>query len=147
MRSEIQALKHFYQHYQSADLGRLSEFYSDGVVFEDPLHSIHGLDALTRYFGAMQKGVSRCEFEFGAEYGGEHHVVLEWQMLFEHRVLAYGAPIRVAGCSLLLWSAEEAKIHRHRDYFDLGQMLYEHTPLLGGLVRKLKSSVAGKTHA
>jgi hypothetical protein len=30
------------------------------------------------------------------------------------------------------------KVRYHRDYFDLGAMLYEHLPLLGSLVKTIK---------
>jgi hypothetical protein len=30
------------------------------------------------------------------------------------------------------------KIYYHRDYFDMGAMLYEHLPLLGRIIQRLK---------
>lgn len=39
--------------------------------------------------------------------------------------LAASQLIRVEGCSHLLWS--DGKVHRHRDYFDAGALLYGNT--------------------
>ena len=52
-------------------------------------------------------------------------------MSYRHPRLAGGGLIRVDGCSHLLWWD---KVYRHRDYFDAGNLLYEHLPLLGAAI-------------
>ena len=37
----------------------------------------------------------------------------------------------------------EERINYHRDYYDLGEMLYEHIPLYGWFTRQLKTRLAG----
>ena len=60
-------------------------------------------------------------------------------MHFRHPRLRGGAPISVDGCSHLLW---RDKVYQHRDYFDAGAMLYEHLPLMGGVIAWLKRRLA-----
>lgn len=60
-------------------------------------------------------------------------------MHFRHPRLRGGAPISVDGCSHLLWWD---KVYQHRDYFDAGAMLYEHLPLMGGVIAWLKRRLA-----
>jgi hypothetical protein len=38
-------------------------------------------------------------------------------------------------------SFEDNKVKHHRDYFDLGSMLYEQIPVLGLLIKKIKSGL------
>ena len=62
---------------------------------------------------------------------------LGWTMTFSHPRLRGGAPVTVEGATRLAFD-EEGKVCLHRDYFDLGAMLYEQLPLLGAVVRTLK---------
>jgi hypothetical protein len=61
-------------------------------------------------------------------------------MTYSHPKLNKGQSINVEGMSQLRFSD---KIFAHRDYFDVGQMLYEQVPFLGGLIGLLKNR-AGK---
>ena len=56
-------------------------------------------------------------------------------MLLQHPKLNSGKIFSVPGVSIIRY---EDKIYSHRDYFDLGAMLYEQLPLLGGLIRMIK---------
>ena len=64
---------------------------------------------------------------------------LFWQMQYRHPKLNKGEIVRVDGMSQLKF---HQRIYFHRDYFDLGQMLYEHLPCMGGLIRLLKDRAA-----
>ena len=124
----------------AGNLARLGELYSDDVLFRDPLHEVRGLPALQRYFAEMYANVGRLDFDFHGfdqVYDGEGY--LRWTMHFRHPRLRGGAPISVDGCSHLLWWD---KVYQHRDYFDAGAMLYEHLPLMGGVIAWLKRRLA-----
>ena len=45
-------------------------------------------------------------------------------------------PISQGGGRKLL-ETRNGKIYYHRDYFDMGSLLYEHLPLLGKIIQKL----------
>ena len=62
-----------------------------------------------------------------------------WTMTFSHDRLSSGESISVNGCSHLKFAE---KIYYHRDYLDMGQMLYEHLPLFGRIVQFIKKRVA-----
>ena len=57
-------------------------------------------------------------------------------MFRNHPSLRAGDTIRVEGASYL--RTHNGKIYYHRDYFDMGAMLYEHLPLLGRIVQRIK---------
>ena len=50
-------------------------------------------------------------------------------MTYQHPKLKSGEKIVVSGHSYLV--SFEDKVITHRDYFDVGSMLYEHLPLIG----------------
>ena len=123
------------------NLDLLGELYSDDLLFRDPLHEVHGLTAVRRYFAELYANVEALHFEFhGFDQVAEGEGYLRWTMSYRHPRLAGGQLIRVEGCSHLLWS--DGKVHRHRDYFDAGALLYEHLPVLGALIRWLKRRLA-----
>ena len=123
------------------DLHLLDSLYSQDIAFTDPLHQVHGISALKAYFAELYSNVDPLHFDFhGFDHVAEGEGYLRWTMSYRHQRLAGGQPIRVEGCSHLLWS--DGKVHRHRDYFDAGALLYEHLPVLGSLIRWLKRRLA-----
>ena len=134
------ALAHFIVLYLQLDkhqLHRLPEIYADQVVFIDPAHRIEGLAALTRYFSSLYGRLKECRFEITSRQQQGNEAWLSWVMIFAHPRIAGGRPVRVEGATRLQFDAW-GKICLHRDYFDLGAMLYEQLPLLGPVVRAIK---------
>ena len=122
------------------NLDLLGELYSDDVLFRDPLHEVHGLSAVRRYFAELYANVEVLQFEFhGFDTVGEGEGYLRWTMRYRHPRLRGGAEIAVEGCSHLRW---RDKVYQHRDYFDAGALLYEHLPLLGRVIGWLKRRLA-----
>lgn len=132
-------LRHFGHTFATLDkynLSLLDGLYSDDIVFADPLHEVHGLPELHRYFAQLYSNVNQLDFDFhGFDQTAEGEGYLRWTMSFRHPRLAGGELIRVPGCSHLMW---RDKVYRHRDYFDAGALLYEHLPVLGGVISWLK---------
>ena len=126
-----------YQQLNLQQLHRLPEVYADEVIFIDPAHRIEGLAALSNYFAALYQRLSYCRFEIVSQQQQGAQAWLGWVMTFSHPRLASGQPIRVEGATRLEFDAE-GKVRVHRDYFDLGALLYEQLPLLGPLVRVIK---------
>ena len=126
-----------YQQLNLQQLHRLPEVYADEVVFIDPAHRIEGLAALNDYFAALYQRLAYCRFEIISQQQQGTQAWLSWVMTFSHPRLAAGQPIRVEGATRLEFDAA-GKVMVHRDYFDLGSLLYEQLPLLGPLVRLIK---------
>jgi hypothetical protein len=131
----IERLIDFYKHLDAAKLDSLGDIYSHDVQFQDPAQHIDGLPALKAYFSGLMQDVEDCRFIIRRTEVSSTVAVIEWQMRFSHPRLNSGKVIAVDGVSLL---SGDDKISHHRDYFDLGALLYEHIPLLGGAVRQFK---------
>lgn len=139
MSSLITELQTYYQDFLRADTEALTRFYDKSLVFRDPLHELHGLDTVTHYFTQMREGLKRCEFEFDATTLGDGSACLPWQMHYAHPALNGGRDLTLRGCSLVRF---KDRIDYHEDFYDLGAMTYERVPLLGALVRGVKSRLA-----
>ena len=126
-----------YQELNSKNLHLLQDVYSADILFIDPAHEIDGLDKLTEYFSALYQNVTSIDFDFKDIVEQESACYLQWDMSFRHKSLARGKTILVSGTTFLRIN-DDHKVCFHRDYFDLGEMLYEHLPLFGRLVTTIK---------
>jgi len=140
----MKALNTFLDTYQQLDRNTLSllpTIYEDEVTFVDPMHTVHGLGDLKEYFAGLYENVKEVSFDFGHRIVADKHACIQWRMRFAHRRLASGRPVVVDGVSVLKFS-EHGKVVHHRDYFDVGSMVYEHIPVVGRIIRYLKEKIS-----
>ncbi|MBU2897852.1 nuclear transport factor 2 family protein [Vibrio hepatarius] len=133
---DVQAVGEVYQQLNKSNLHLLSDVYHKEVVFEDAAHKLEGWCELENYFQALYSNVKRCDFDILEHQQSGDSGFLTWQMSLEHPKLSNGSTVYVNGVSHLKFSQD--RVIYHRDYFDLGEMLYENLPLLGSLIKAIK---------
>ncbi|GAA5645177.1 nuclear transport factor 2 family protein [Vibrio proteolyticus] len=133
---DVETVGRVYNQLNKQTLHLLRDIYHEEVVFEDAAHRLHGLPALHDYFDSLYANVTRCEFSISDQQQIGDTGFLIWTMHLQHPKLQKGNPIQVNGVSHLRFS--QHKVIYHRDYFDLGEMLYEHLPLLGAVIKTVK---------
>lgn len=126
-----------YQQLQASCLDLLAEIYTEDIVFIDPAHEIRGRQQLTAYFAALYANISEIGFDFSEPMLVGNRGYVQWSMLFRHPRLNGGRVVTVPGTSFLRF-ADSGLVEYHRDYFDLGALLYEQVPLLGVVIKTLK---------
>jgi hypothetical protein len=118
---------------------QLAEVYDEHLVFRDPVHQLRGIPALCKYLNASSKDLNSCRFEFLDITSSADSSWMRWNMHYSHPRLKRGAELVLEGTSLL---QHREKIVLQQDYYDMGAMLYEHLPLLGGAISVLKKRMA-----
>jgi len=137
-KGEPMKVEDFFSQANYENIERLCQkFYAPEVTFIDPIGKIEGLDELIRYYRHMYRNVIEIDFKAIDKFKRGEEEVFIWQMHLKHRAVSRGELIVVDGVSVLRFS--KGKVIYHRDYFDLGAMLYENLPVLGSLVRFVKS--------
>ncbi|CAG36875.1 nuclear transport factor 2 family protein [Desulfotalea psychrophila] len=131
---------HTYQKLNAHNLETLKNIYRDDVQFIDPAHEVNGIANLTEYFASLYKNIDSIYFSFNEPVVVENYGYVSWKMTFSHKSLAGGKPITIDGMTHLKFD-EHNKVYYHRDYFDLGAMLYEHVPLLGRIITWIKKGL------
>ena len=124
---------------------QLAEIYSKGIRFTDPAHSLHGITELCEYLNHQYSNVQHCKFTATGEWSSDGNLFLQWDMELQHPKLNRSKIIIVNGLSHLQCELEntgEMRIVMHRDFFDLGQLLYENVPLLGAINRRVKRGMS-----
>lgn len=121
-----------YQKLDKDNLVLLAEIYSEDIQFIDPMHEINGIDNLRHYFANLYSNVKHCRFDITDTFSDNKNAFIYWTMHYAHPKLNSGNTISVQGHSKLVF--EGSKIIKHRDYFNAGELLYKHIPLLGNII-------------
>ena len=130
----------YYEELTIEKVDGLNEIYDTNAYFIDPVHEINGLDSIKRYFQSLLVNISYCRFNIEQLIEQEDQAFLTWEMNFSHPKLSSGRAIKVQGVSQLKFNR---LITFHRDYYDLGEMIYEQIPILKSLIKKVKGNLIG----
>ncbi|HIC2036133.1 nuclear transport factor 2 family protein [Enterobacter soli] len=142
MREQPSVIDRFVDYYAGLDnqsIPALAGLYDMHAVLNDPFGEHSGLFAIQRYFTHLLTNVSTCRFAIDPPLGDTQRFAVTWTMYWSHPRIASGEIRDLPGCSMVEIQGE--KIIRQRDYYDAGQMIYEHLPLLGWVVRGIKRRV------
>ena len=137
--SVTETLKQFTQLFNNLSAGNIRDIravYSDDVRFQDPFTAVKGLEELTEYFSGAYENVISSHFDFGQPVINGRDVCIPWIMRLRHKRIRGGRQINVDGISQL--TIQDGKVTSHRDYFDVGQLLYENLPVLGRAIRWIR---------
>jgi hypothetical protein len=115
----------------------LNGFYEENVIFIDPVLRVQGLDSLKKYYFHTYSNVRSIRFEFGEMIVEKNRINAPWTMELAVKGLNRGDPFKVQGCSNFEFNGE-GKVIFHRDYVDLGAMVYERLPLQGKVISLIK---------
>jgi len=125
-----------YQRLGTDNLELLTQVYHPQVTFKDPMHLVVGLDDLRSYFDNLYTNLISCQFDIDEVIYQDNKAAVYWRMTFIHKRLNGAKPITVEGHTKLI--GEQGRVIYHRDYVDLGAMVYEHIPLMGRIIRYIK---------
>jgi hypothetical protein len=117
----------------------LSNIYTDDVVFIDPVRSISSLPNLIQYFESLYQSVTACEFTLTSHLPNSHRDSLEWVMRLQHKKISNNRIIQLDGASFIEFKNE--KVCYHRDYYDLGALVYERIPIIGTVIKKVRNAI------
>ncbi len=129
-----------YQSLATDNLELLATIYHSDITFIDPLHQVQGFDNLFQYFKRLYENLKTCDFVIDKIISDSNEAAIYWTMTYQHNKLNKGEVVTVSGSSHL--QGKEDKVIFHRDYLDLGAMLYEQIPLFGKLTKWIKVKAA-----
>lgn len=135
----IERFKALYAELSVANVGeRLEQTYAPDIYFNDTLATIRRREALLHYMQETASQVEHTSARVLQVYPGEHDVLLRWQMVIRFKKLAKRRDTFSIGASQLAFDSE-GRIVIHQDYWDAAQGLFQHLPLIGFLVRKIRA--------
>jgi limonene-1,2-epoxide hydrolase len=136
-------IRYVYNALNKETMDVLDEFYAEDVVFEDPLGSIEGLPSLRAYYEGMYKNVQEIRFDISEDIEQDEKHVIIWTLHMRVKGLNGGEEVVSKGNSFLKFN-DAGKVVYHRDYFDMGEFIYQHVPVLRFLVRQVNKRLEHK---
>ncbi|AGY91378.1 hypothetical protein SPICUR_01795 [Spiribacter curvatus] len=136
----LQRYGEFFAGMQPTDLDRLDIVFVENARFRDPFNEVEGIAAIRAVFEHMYANCAEARFEVLESVGGERVGYLRWRFHFRlKRDRRKRRP--VDGVSRVVL-AEDGRVREHIDYWDAAGQLYEQFPVIGGLMRWLRSRLA-----
>lgn len=132
---------HIWNELRKDNLEILNDYYAKDLVFEDPLGRLEGLDAMKKHYAQLYENVTQIRFEFSKVIKEGNEYFFRWKMILRSSKLNSGEDIVVEGGSMILFN-EQGLVTYHRDFFDMGEMIYEHIPLLKTVIKSIKGRFA-----
>jgi len=121
----------------------LDTIYASNVEFVDPITTHHGIEAVKGYFANLLSQAESCQFDIATVLpcddpsGGLSHIA-NWTMTL--KLNKTNKIITLDGTTQL--NVKDDMIVYHKDYYDLGEMVYEHIPILSFFVKAVKKRLA-----
>lgn len=141
MASYTERAKDFFNGLDKDHLDLVEKFYDAETIFQDPIHVSHGVKETKAYYEHQYQNVESVRFEYvqSVESGGE--VFLTWKMHLKSPALNSGKEMTVDGVSFFSFGGKEDKVIFQRDYFDMGEFVYERIPVLKTLISFIKKKM------
>jgi steroid delta-isomerase len=135
--SIITGLKFEYENCTPNTIHQLIKFYAPNAIFKDPFQEVIGHPAISKIFFKMFEQLNEPRFVVQETLVGNQQAALLWEFHFSMKRWNTNAQ-SFTGVSWLYFD-EDLLISKHHDYWDPSAGIYEQLPILGPLMRGLKS--------
>lgn len=140
--TQSEKIKHVFTNLRADNLHILDDFYAKDTEFIDPLGKHKGIESVRSYYKGLYQNVKEIKFDYQDIISNGNTHVLVWKMTLKAQGLNGGNPVIVDGNSYIKFNQQDLVIY-HRDYFDMGEFIYEHIPILGWTIQKVKNRLRG----
>jgi len=118
-------------------LAKVRHVYAEDAYYFDTFKEVNGIDAIEAYILRTLKAVESSTFEFTDIAVSEGNYYFRWITDMKFKILKKGQVFRSYGITHIRFD-ETGKVVLHMDYWDSASGLFEHIPVLGGLIKLIK---------
>lgn len=129
----------FFEKLTRRSIPLLDKIAAPNMYFKDPFNELHDIEAVKRIFEHMFATLENPRFKV-LDYGfsrKNNNAFLHWIFSFQMK----GKPYEFEGTSIVTFN-EAGLATSHIDYWDAGTHVYERVPVLGHVIRFVKSKLA-----
>lgn len=112
----------------------VEQLYTEDVRFRDPITTVNGIDALRGYLRRFGEVSAGARFEITGEIVTPGDAAVFWTMVLAGKRGKDGR--RFDGVSHL---KVRDRVYEERDYFDLGDAVYDHVPVVSWFTRLVRA--------
>ncbi|MDA9189393.1 nuclear transport factor 2 family protein [bacterium] len=132
-------IKNFFSGLSMTSMDLVDQFYDKNTNFIDPIGKHKGSDSVKAYYQNLYKNVEQISFEMNDYAQNGELVYMSWIMKLNLKDNP-SKLIEVHGNSKFRFN-EQGKALYHRDYFDMGEFIYEGIPVLGSVIKFIKKKL------
>ena len=138
--AQLERLRAFFSAMSAAGIDdAVAGLYASDAYLNDNLVAIEGSAAIAGYFGQTMSRVSSVRVDLlGMAHTGADYFV-RWQMTIESPRIRGGAALRSYGVTHFRFDGD-GRVLVHKDFWDAGTGLYEHLPVVGSIVRRVRGA-------
>jgi hypothetical protein len=112
---------------------------AEGVRFVDPFNDVHGIEAFITVFAHMYETLDEAVFVVTDRATGTEASYIRWTMTARRKGTT--KRFKIEGMSEIHFDPS-GRATLHVDHWDAAAQLYEHVPLLGWVLRRLRGFLA-----
>jgi hypothetical protein len=136
----LEALVALFENLTPQSVATMGSHYAAHARFVDPFNDVVGLPAIERIFAHMFETLDAPRFVVTTRVQQGQQCFLTWDFHFRFKSFQNATPQTIRGATHLVFS-DAGLVTLHRDYWDAAQELYEKLPLVGSLMRWLRTRV------
>lgn len=134
--NRLDELVDFYETLTLDGLGRIDTLYAPDARFKDPFNDVRGVPGIANVFHHMFATVDAPRFVVLGQFADGREAMIRWRFTCITRGRG-GRELSFDGSTHLCFD-DDGRVIAHGDYWDPAEALYEHLPLVGGLMRFLR---------
>lgn len=108
------------------DWGHIFPYYSEEIIFQDPIQKVVGKPAFIEMCDRLTKRCKELQMKILAIAEGEHAIFMQWEMTMIFR----NTPSTTLFGATKLTLNEDGCITHQRDYYDLWGDIFPNVPLM-----------------
>jgi hypothetical protein len=135
---QAEKIHNIFNQLRADNLEILDGFYHPDVEFVDPVGKHHGRESVKRYYQNLYQNVKEIRFEKINHVAQDNNHVYFWRMVLKTPSIKNGEEFAVEGNSHIIFNQDNLVIY-HRDFFDMGEFVYENIPVLKSIIKYIKN--------
>lgn len=134
MTPALRKLVDWYETLTPDSLSRLPDYYCENAYFKDPFNQTCSREDIHLIFSKMFEKLDSPRFIVDEIVSDGSKAFLTWHFEFGWR----GSRMIIQGGSHLRFSTDD-RVEYHRDYWDVAEEIYEKLPVLGWVLRRIRT--------
>lgn len=127
----------WYEQLTPESVREITKYYTDDAFFKDPFNELNGVGNIQKIFEHMFDNLESPRFIFIDKIEGPQSMFLTWDFKFSLKSREFS----IHGSSHLKFD-DSNKINYHRDYWDVGEELLMHIPVIKKIYSMFRSKLA-----
>ena len=141
LAAAVERIQRYYENVTRDSVEALTgRLYSSDAYLCDTLHIARGAEQIEAYFLKTAERVSVMEVTILGYSASGPEVYTRWRMTIAADALDDGRPVTTYGISHLRFD-HEGKVILHQDFWDASAGFFEHLPVLGGIIQRVRGGL------